>query len=116
MPCVLCREVFTSEDMAEVGAAVGALNLRPHPIWVRQPLDGAGDFFIKTGPAAACLKLVLGTVQFSSAASADIGAFFPERIVFSGEGHLGAFVDYDLFFFGREFSLLLRSTQNKTPP
>lgn len=100
--------------MSKVGAAVDTLNLRPRPMRVRQPLYRAGDFIVETWPAAVSFKLVLGTVQFGAAAFADVGTLLPERIVFARKRHLGALVNYYLFFFRRELlkvGLLLRSRQ-----
>ncbi len=114
MPCVFFSEMLTCEDVPKVGAAVNALNLRSLTIWVSKPLYRTMDFFIEAWPAAVCFKLVFGAVQFCAAAFADVGAFFPECIVFACEGHFGAFVNYDLLFFrGERFEvgLFFRSGQ-----
>ncbi len=101
MPRVLLGEALADEDMPEVGAAIGALNLRAYTIWVGEAFNGAWDFFVEAGPAAVGFKLGFGAVEFGAAAFADIRAFVPEGVVFAGEGHLSALVDDDLFFFGR---------------
>ena len=114
MPCVFFGEVLASKDVSKVGAAVNALHLRSLTIRVRQSFNCTRDFFVEAWPAAVCFKLVFGTVQFCAAAFADVGAFFPECIVLAREGHFGAFVNYNLFFFWSEslkIRLVLRSRQ-----
>jgi hypothetical protein len=100
---VLLGEVFADKNVSQMGAAVCTLNLRAHPIRVRQPLHSAGDFVVETWPTAVGFKLVLGTVKFGAAAFANIYAFLPKREVFASERHLGAFVDYYLLLFWCEF-------------
>jgi hypothetical protein len=111
---VFLREVFSRENVSKVGAAVDALDFHAYPIGVGQAFYGIGDFIIKAGPAAACFKLAFGAVKFCAATLADVGAFLPERVVFACEGHLGAFMHNNLFFFWAEFFAfrLLRSRQN----
>ena len=82
-----------------MGTAVRARYFCPNTIGVRRSLNRAWNFFIEAGPTAVSLKLVFRAVQGGSAAFADVGAFFPESVVFAGEGHFGAFVDDYLFFF-----------------
>ncbi len=112
MPRVLLSKLLPNKNMPQMSTTVCALDFRSHPIRIRKPLYCAGDFVVKAWPAAVCLKLMLGTVQFGSATSADISALFPESIVFAGEWHLRVLVNYDLLFFRSElleFSLFLRS-------
>ena len=115
MTRVLFCEVLADKNVSQVGAAVGTLNLRSHPIWVRQLFHCAGDFVVEAWPATVGFKLVLGSVKFGAAPFADVGAFLPKSKVFSFKRHFGAFVDYDLFFFRSEFlSGLKRSGHQNT--
>ena len=98
--------MFTREDMSKVGAAVDTLNFRSPAIRIRHSLYCAGNFVVKAWPPAIRFKLVFRTVQFGAATFADVGAFFPESVVFAGEGHFGAFVNDNLFFFrGKLFEI-----------
>ncbi len=104
--------MFPSENVAKVGAAVGTFNLRSHAVRVGQPLHCTGDFIVEAWPATVGFKLVFASVQFSAASFADIGAFFPESVVFACKRHFCAFVNDYLFLFGSEFfevGLFLRS-------
>jgi len=112
---VLLCKTLADKNVSQVGAAVSTLNLRSHPIRVRQPFNGAGDFVVEAWPTTVRFKLILGTVKFGAAPFADVGAFLPKSKVFSCKRHFGAFVDYDLFFFRSEFlSGLKRSGQQNT--
>lgn len=114
VPCIFFGEVLASEDVSEVGAAVGALDFRSPSIRVRKPFNCAWNLVVEAWPSAVCFKLVFRTVQFCAAAFANVGAFFPEGVVFACKGHFCAFVDYDLFLFrGKllEIGLFLRSRQ-----
>ena len=112
MPSVLLGEVLAYKHMSEVSAAVCALNLCALAIRVRKAFDGAGDFVVEAWPPAIRLKLVFGAVKFCAAAFADVGAFFPERVILPSERHFGAFVHDNLFFFRSklfEVCLIFRS-------
>ncbi len=98
MPRIFFGEVLACEDVSEVGATVGALNFCSHAVGVRFSYDGAWDFVVEAWPAAVGFKLVFRTVKFCAAAFTNVGAFFPETVVFACKGHLCAFVYYDLFF------------------
>lgn len=114
MPCVFFGEMLASENVSKVGAAVSTLDFRAPSIGVRQPFNCAWDFVVKAWPSAVRFKFVLRMIQFCSAAFANVSAAFPKRVVFAGEGHFGAFVNYNLFFFrGKllEISLFFRSRQ-----
>ncbi len=95
--------MFTDKDVAEVGAAVGALNFRAYAVWVWEAFDCAWDFLIKAWPSTVSFKLILGTVKFCAAPFAHVGAFAPKRVIFACKGHLGAFVYDDLFLFRTKF-------------
>jgi len=106
--------VLANEDVPQVGAAVDALDFRSPSIRVRQSFYCTWDFIVKTWPSTVCFKLVFRTVQFCSAAFANVGAPFPEGVVFAGEGHFGTFVNYDLLLFRGKLlriGLFLRSRQ-----
>jgi len=112
---VLFCEVLANKNVSQVGAAVGTLNLRSHPIWVRQLFHCAGDFVVEAWPATVGFKLVLGSVKFGAAPFADVGAFLPKSKVFSFKRHFGAFADYYLFLFRCKFLWgLRRSGQQNT--
>jgi hypothetical protein len=98
--------MFTREYVAKMGAAVGALDLCSFAVGVGESLYCAGDFFVEAWPAAVCFEFAFGTVEFGAATFTDIGAFVPECIVFAGERHLCAFVDYDLFLFWGKFLII----------
>lgn len=103
MTRVLLCEALADKNVPQVSAAVSTLNLRSHPIWVRQPFHSAGDFVVEAWPATVGIKLVLGTVKFGATPFADVGAFLPKRVVFASERHLSSFVDYYLLLFRCEF-------------
>ena len=112
VPCVLLCEVLAYKDVAKVSAAVSTLDFGSHAVGVRQPPNRARDFLVKAWPATVRLKLAFRTVQPSSAAFADVGAFFPERVILPSERHFGAFVHDNLFFFRSklfEVCLIFRS-------
>ena len=114
MSSVLFSEVLSCEDVPKVGAAVDALDFCSSSVGVRKPFYCAWDFVVKAWPATIRFKFVLRTIKFCAAAFANIGAFFPKRIVFSCKGHFGAFVNYNLMFFrGKllEVGLFFRSRQ-----
>ena len=85
------REPFAKEHVAEVAAAVSALNLDAVAIRVGQTLHGTGDLVIEGWPPAVSVELVLGAVELGVAAAANVGAGFVEVIVLAGEGRFGAF-------------------------
>ena len=92
MTRVLGREPLAEEDVAEVAAAVGALDLDAHAVGVGQAPDGAGDLVVEGGPAAVGVELVVGAIEGRVAAAADVGAGLVEVVVLAGEGRLGALV------------------------
>src|SRR3970282_331246 len=59
---VLGRQPFAEEDVAQVAAAVGALDLDAHAIGVWQALDGTRYLVVEGGPATAGVELVLAAV------------------------------------------------------
>ena len=114
MARVFFGEVLACKDVSKVGTAVDALNFSSQSVGVRQTFYCTRDFLVEAWPAAVCFKLVLGTIQFCTAPFADVGSFFPKRIVLACEGHFGAFVNDNLLFFGGELfgaGLFFRSRQ-----
>lgn len=98
MPRIFFGEVLACEDVPEVGAAVDALDFRSHSVWIWLSYDGSRNFVVEAWPAAVGFKLVFRTVKFCTASLTNVGAFFPESVVFACKWHLCAFVYYDLFF------------------
>ncbi len=43
---------FPQENVTEVAAAIGAQDLGPLPVRIRDPLYGSVDFVVETGPPA----------------------------------------------------------------
>ena len=111
VPSIFLGEMFANEDVSKVSAAVGTLYFGADPIGVRQPLHGARDLIVKTGPPAICLKLALAAVQWCTASFANVGAFLPKSEVFTGERRLCAFILDNPFFRRRKFSSLILSRQ-----
>src|SRR3954454_8892845 len=68
MARVLSRQPFAEEDMAQVRAAVVALDLDAHAIRVRQTLNGARYLIIEGRPAAARVEFVLAAIKHGVAA------------------------------------------------
>ncbi len=88
--------------MAEVAAAVRALDLGAHAVGIGQPVHRARDLLVERGPAAVRVKLVVGAIERGVAAPADVGAGRVEVVVLAGEGPLGALpLDDIAFFFGQ---------------
>jgi hypothetical protein len=84
-------QVFASEDVAEVGAAVGALDLGPHTIRVRNFLYRSWEMIFERRPATSSVKFRLRAEQGSIAPSADIRPVFIKVIILTSERHLRAF-------------------------
>src|SRR5271156_453088 len=97
VPRVLCREPLAQEDVAQVGAAVGALDLRPASVGVGDPLDRARYLVVEGRPAAPRVELVLGTIEGRLAPPAEVRPRPEIVLVLAGEGPLRPLVDYDLF-------------------
>jgi hypothetical protein len=102
MAGVLRREALPEEDVAQVSLAVGAFDLYPHAVGVRQSIHCAWDFLVERGPAAVGLKFVSGVIELSVAAAADINALLEEIIVLSGEGRFRSLGLDDITLFRRE--------------
>ena len=92
MARVLCCQPFAEEDVAQVSAAVVALDLDAHTVRVGQTLHRARHLVVESGPAAAGVKLVLAAIKLGVAAAADVAACLVEVVVLAGERWLGAFI------------------------
>lgn len=95
-------ELLAAEDVAEVAAAVGALDLGPPAVGVGEVFHRRGQFGVEGGPAAVRRELVLGAVEQRAAAPARVDAVLEEVVVLAGEGALGALVDDDRLLLGGE--------------
>lgn len=109
MPGVFRRHTFAFKNMAQVPLAVGAGDLHPAHAQrgVRVPVDGARDFIVKRGPAAAAVKLVGGLVQGRIAAPADKQTFAFVVPVFAGERPFGALFFNDVGLLRAEYVPIL---------
>ena len=104
--------MLSRENVPKMRAAIDALYFGSFSVRVGHSFYSPWNFVIEAWPATVRFKLVLGTIKFCAAAFTDVGAFFPESVVFAGEGHFGAFVNYDLLLFGGKLlriGLFLRS-------
>ena len=107
MTCVFFGEMFSPENVPKVRAAIGALYFDSFSVRVGHSFYSSWNFLIEAWPATVRFKLVLGTIKFCAAALTDVGAFFPESVVFACEGHFRAFFNYYLFFFrGKLFAVV----------
>src|SRR6476661_4292835 len=91
------------EDVAEVAAAIRALDLDSPAVTVRDVRYRSRDLLVEGGPAAARVELRVGGVQRRVALPAEIGALDVEVVVFAGERKLGAFVEDDPRLFRIKF-------------
>src|SRR5260221_4300038 len=98
---VLRREPLADEDVAEVSAARGALDLDTLTVRIRDPVDGAFDLLIERRPPAAGVELRVRNVERRVAPPADVGALREEVVVRAGEWTFGALVhDHACLFRG----------------
>jgi len=88
--------------MPEMSAARGTLDLGAVPIRIQQLFDSPRDGVVETGPAAACVKFIVGLVEKGTTLATDVGSIFKEIIIFSTKRTFGAFMQDDMFFFGRK--------------
>lgn len=102
MPGVLRRQPFTGKDMTQMSAAGSALYFDAMAIWIRQPPDGAFDFLVERGPAAAGVELRIRNVEWRLALSADVRALDEEIVVFAGKWALSPLVHDDVRLFWGE--------------
>jgi hypothetical protein len=91
------------ENMPQVGAAVRTFDFNSHAVRVWQPSDAPGDLFVKTGPAAAGVKLAIGTIEGRSASLALVRSGGRQVLVLSRIGRLGTLPNDDPFLFPAEF-------------
>lgn len=86
---------FSKKHMAQMSAAVGALNLGPRTVGVRQVLDGSRFLLIERRPPATSLELVLRLVEVGVATAAGKDPWLEKVVVLSGEGRFSSLIfDY----------------------
>ncbi len=107
MPHILFGELLAQENMPQVCTAIRTLDFRSDTVSIGQPLYGARNLVVKTGPSAICLKLAFGTIKRCATTFAYICSTFPKSVVFACKGRLCSFVYNDLFFFLRQFTMFL---------
>src|SRR3954466_10145933 len=90
MARVFRRQPLAEEDVAQVSAAVVALDLDAHAIRVGQTLDRSRHLVVERRPAATGVELVLAAVELSVTAAANVAAGLVEVVVLAGEWGLRA--------------------------
>ena len=106
--------MLSRENVPKVRVAIVALYFGSFSVRVGHSFYSPWNFVIEAWPATVRFKLVLGMIKFCAATLTDVGAFFPESVVFACEGHFRSFFNYYLFFFrGKlfEVGLFFRSRQ-----
>ena len=102
MASVRRGKAFPYEYVAQMAAAVGALDLRPMTVGVRQALHGSWYLLIESRPATTSVKLVIGSIELGIAPPADIETFLIKVVVFSREGLFRALsFDYESLLRGK---------------
>ena len=99
MSRVLLRESFPEEDMSQMTAASSAFYFNPLAIRIGNPLHRSFNFIIKCRPSTSGIKFVTRPVQWSFAASTNIGPRFEIIFVLTRKGRFCTFVNYDTFLF-----------------
>ena len=74
MARIFSGKSFVRKDVAQMGSALGAENLRTASVGIRFAAHGTRNFIIEAGPAAAGIEFILRTVQRSTAPAAAVGA------------------------------------------
>lgn len=103
MSCVFFREAFASENVAEVSVAVITGYFGSVAVRVACSFYRARNFRVKAWPAATGFEFVCRIIKFRTTAFAGENTLFFVMIILTGIGGLRAFVNYDAFFFGREW-------------
>ncbi len=62
MTCVGSGKAFAKEYVAQMAAAVRALELRAHSVGVGQLIYGSRHLFVEGGPTTMGIELVIGPV------------------------------------------------------
>lgn len=107
MARIFSGKSFVRKDVAQMGSALGAENLRTASVGIRFAAHGTRNFIIEAGPAAAGIEFILRTVQRSTAPAAAVGAVFVVEVIFTGKGSFGSFSnDHPLFFGSQWFHIL----------
>lgn len=74
MARIFSGKSFARKDVAQMGSALGAENLRTASVGIRFAAHGTRNFIVEAGPAAAGIEFILRTVQRSTAPAAAVGA------------------------------------------
>lgn len=107
MARIFSGKSFARKDVAQMGSALGAENLRTASVGIRFAAHGTRNFIVEAGPAAAGIEFILRTVQRSTAPAAAVGAVFVVEVIFTGKGRFGSFSnDHPLFFGSQWFHIL----------
>ena len=91
---------FAGKHVAQVRAAGVTGNFGAAAVRVHDFRYTAGNFLIKTRPAATRVKFAVRSIEWCVAAAALICAFHKPIIIFTGKRSLGAFMYDDALFFG----------------
>lgn len=102
MARIFSGKSFARKDVAQMGSALGAENLRTASVGIRFAAHGTRNFIVEAGPAAAGIEFILRTVQRSTAPAAAVGAVFVVEVIFTGKRALR-------FLFERSPALLRES-------
>lgn len=86
--------------MTKVSVTIRTTNLGARSIG--NTFYGTANFLIKTWPAASGVEFVIGAIQLSVAALANVGAVLKVIIVLATEGRLGPLALDDVLFFVSE--------------
>ena len=87
--------------MSEMGAAVGADDLRSVAVGIGDAFDRPLDLVVKTGPPTVGTELVAGAVEGGVAPFADIDPLLEMVIVFPAERAFGPLLNNDMLLFIR---------------
>ena len=99
MPGVGGGETLAEKYMAQVAAAVRALDFYSHTVWVGQLGYRSRYFLVEGGPTATGVELVHRAIQLGVAASAEVNALFVQVVVvLAGKGRLGT-LEFDYVAF-----------------
>lgn len=100
MTSVLGGKFFSGKYMPQVSAAGVASNFGTRTVGIQSLFYRAGNFLVKTGPAATGMKLTIRSIKRSIATSANISSLYKKIIVLAGKRRFCAFVYNYFFFFG----------------
>jgi len=96
---ILFGEALSNEDVTEMSTAGRAQDFCSATIRIRQPSHRTRNFVIEARPAAATMKLAIGTIQGGITATTKVHSFCTGVGVLSGKGTLRPFPFNDKRFF-----------------